>query len=183
MIATYLIGEPGAGKSTLLRELVGDVTFSQEPKPFGHLVYWGGERYDEVLAVQLGGLHETFPGTDRLSMGVQPKAIQFVTTSALGVPSLFAEGDRLATDSFFTALDEASGVFDVVLLDTPPAVCAERRAERGPQNDVWVKGRRTKVARLAERWAHKLTVIDGSRTMAEQIAALRELPGFVWTVR
>ena len=78
-------------------------------RPFAHTLYWRGP---EMVGAQLGAHHHDFPGTDRLSMGVQPIAIAAV--QARPWPVVIGEGDRLATAGFLDALAENSDRFDLV---------------------------------------------------------------------
>jgi hypothetical protein len=187
----YVLGVPGAGKSTLLREwarMPGISGKQVRTKPFSHTVYYGGSPVEDgrlvARAAQMGGHHTTFPGTDRLSMSVQPKAIEWLQGAPF--PMVFAEGDRLATDGFFQAVDETTrGQWDLVYLNTPPELAAERRAFRAQahgttQNASWVQGRVTKVNRLAKAWAHRTTLIAGDAPVASQLEVLTSLPVFAW---
>lgn len=171
--AMYLIGQPGAGKTTALGLALRGLAVYRMPKPIAHVVYTPTYGSDHVLGVQLGTLRDDFGGTDALALGVQPAAEKFVR--GLRVDSLVAEGDRLANDKFFAALVEAGWELQVVWLDVPDELAAQRRAERGSkQNAAWVKGRQTKVLRLAEAW--KAVRVDGTQPPAEVRAALEALP-------
>lgn len=176
MNAAYLVGAPGAGKSTLVRRVIGHkVQRRPVAKPFAHILYGA-----PVVACQLGGADPTFPGTDRLSMSVLPKAVEFLSTAP--APSVVAEGDRLAADKFLRALDAFCDDWALVWLDTPVELCAERRSARdgGAQNSSWVAGRVTKVLSHVERWSDRVVRIDGSAPMVDQMASLRSVSAFGW---
>ena len=92
-------GEPGSGKSTLMKEIL---------KHLEKYVYI--KCYDSfklVPYIQCGSVYilgkydegETFSGTDRMSMAVQPEAIKFLASLNKDSIILF-EGDRLFTSSF-----------------------------------------------------------------------------------
>lgn len=176
MLGAYLIGEPGAGKSTLAAELTKGVEAEYRPRPMAHVLYLAEGR---VAAAQIGGEHPTFPGTDRLSMSVQPRAIEWLEGAP--APVVWGEGDRLSTAGWLTALDAACDEWWLVLVATPPEVAAERRARRGSaQSETWLAGRRTKVHRLAERFAGRLVELDGAKDPASLAADARRLPAFAW---
>lgn len=174
MNLTYLIGEPGAGKSSLFAALTEGVPYYARKRPFAMTV-WG-----EHEVVELGEKRIGFPGTDTLSMSVQPRVIEWLEFEQ--APLVMGEGDRLATDSFFTNAAALGYEVTVVLLSVPEAVAEERRAARAtalgakPQNAAWAAGRRTKVRRLAESWAS--VTLDGSRPIAEVASEAMKLPVF-----
>lgn len=166
---TYLIGVPGSGKTTLMTLATAGLPVAQVRTPIPHLVYGDGE------AVQPGVARERFGGTDALSMNVMPKAVEWVRTTP--APYIVGEGDRLASPRFFAAAEEAGYTLAVVYLVCPDGLADRRRRERGSRQDPrWLKGRATKVQRLADRYAaHTLDCAEHPTTLARR---LRELPGF-----
>lgn len=166
----YLIGQPGAGKSTLFSKL-GLPKGRALKTPFLHTVYPSG-------LIQLGGLRETFSGTDTLPMDVQPKVIQWLKLSADDA-RVIAEGDRLANDLFFRAARSYGWELTAVYLCTPDNVAAQRRAERGStQNLSWIKGRSTKVANLAKFWCSPQWTLDGGLPVERLAKQLLQHPIF-----
>lgn len=158
----YFVGEPGVGKSTLVSAITMTWDRYDVAKPFAHIVYENG-------AIQLGAAHPTFPGTDRLSMSVIGKAIEFVQASE--APLILGEGDRLANIRFLEAASENYYV-TLVVCTIDEKTLAERRAKRGTeQNATWLQGRRTKVLNLAKAWHGDRIEV---RTDAQGVAALEE---------
>jgi deoxyadenosine/deoxycytidine kinase len=142
-------GNPGSGKTTLFR------------------AFMEGKRWDKVDANKLlpamyckeldlfvlGKYEagETFAGTDRLSMAVQPMVEEFALNTKSNI--LF-EGDRIFNQSF---LEFAAGLEDtelhIIYLDVPKHVLQERYAQRGSnQSATFLKGRETKYQNLLQNF-------------------------------
>lgn len=167
--AVYLVGLPGAGKSTAVRRALAacsrvDFRDGPEGAVLPHAVF-----SDSVtglpVAVELGAPHPTFPGTDRLSMAVEPKARRWVPWCAhawAGIP-LVAEGDRLATAGFFDVL-RAHYDLVVVHVAATDVVAEERRLQRAGSTppDSWVRGRATKVRNLVDRYGALVVEVDAT---------------------
>jgi dephospho-CoA kinase len=137
-------GEPGAGKTTLMKKLIA--TLGVEPKydAFKLVPYL---QKDNVYILGKYEEGETFAGTDRMSMAVQPEAIKFLDTLPSDAVVLY-EGDRLFTSSF---LENCLNKYDleIVYLSTTKNIRAERYKERGSnQNETWLAGRESKVANI-----------------------------------
>lgn len=139
-------GEPGAGKSTLMNEILDKYSWKLEydkVKLVPYLtntdgVYVLGKYFEEG---------QTFSGTDRMSMAVQPEAIKFLA-SLPGDSIVLFEGDRLFTASFLEhCLDNYD--LDIIYLETDKIIREERYKERGSnQNEIWLQGRETKIANI-----------------------------------
>lgn len=108
-------------------------------------------RWDDRKLIVLGDYRRKgFGGTDRLSMAVQPEAVQFLEGLEPGWTVLF-EGDRLFNLSF---LEECKGFCEVIpwVLTASDGVKHQRHLDReDTQDDKWLRGRATKVLRVAER--------------------------------
>lgn len=169
----YIIGEPGTGKSTLMAELTKDALAIESKAICPHIVYPDGLPWLRGTVAQLGRSRLLFPGTDTLSMGIQPQAISFVKSAYFDW--LLAEGDRLANPAFFQACEEAGGLY-LLTLTAPAEVISERLALRGSDQDqTWLAGRRTKVKNLTERYpAHVLTSDVPVEELARQVKELME---------
>ncbi len=175
---TYVIGAPGVGKSTAVAaaiRLLGWGEPTQELKPFAHQVYG---RYD---AVQLGKQADNgFPGTDTLSLGVNPKAVEFISNST--ARTVIAEGDRLANRRFLEAAATNYAV-SIVTIHAPLPVMYERMLERAaqngtpPQKESWWNGRYTKTQNL-RNWTHPGVThlsIDGTAPPSTVAACLAKI--------
>lgn len=138
-------GQPGTGKTTLFRAFMQNHEWERvEPKKMLPALYC------KALDLYVLGKYEdgeTFAGTDRLSMAVQPIAQCFVTETKSNI--LF-EGDRIFNQSF---LEFSMGLPDtdlqVVYLKVPDAMLKQRYADRGSdQSETFLKGRATKYSNI-----------------------------------
>ena len=134
-------GQPGTGKTTLFRKFIDNYEWNKcEPKKLLNALYC-----EEINTYILGKYEdgETFAGTDRLSMAVQPVAQEFVKESKSNI--LF-EGDRIFNQSFLEfvmALPEVD--LQVVYLKVPDDLLKQRYIDRGSdQSEIFLKGRATK---------------------------------------
>jgi uridine kinase len=140
-------GEPGAGKSTLMKEILEKLEKYVPLKCY--------DSFKLVPYIQCGSVYilgkydegETFSGTDRMSMAVQPEAIKFLASLDKDAVVLF-EGDRLFTSTFLEHCVENYDT-EIIYLETDKAVRQERYKERGSnQNETWLQGRETKIANI-----------------------------------
>ena len=138
-------GQPGTGKTTLFRKFMEGHEWERvEPKKMLPALYC------RELDLYILGKYEdgeTFAGTDRLSMAVQPVAQEFVkeTTS-----NILFEGDRIFNQSF---LEFSMGLentdLQVIYLKVPDAMLKQRYADRGSdQSETFLKGRATKYSNI-----------------------------------
>lgn len=152
MKAIYLIGIPGTGKSTIMKEFMK--TQSGE---------WKQDRPIDLLDTHVNGNFrvlgkyeegETFSGTDRLSMAVSPKAVEWISTK----PDEFivGEGDRLNNAGFFEACGDDLTIVHLTVSDEE----RERRyRERGSeQSDKFIQTVRTKCNNILERFGDQQTL-------------------------
>lgn len=146
--ALYVIGEPGVGKSTAFRLLTEHLPLGKPESVSDESPLLKVQRWDSglVLGFDTG---EGFPGTDRLSMAVQPHAMRWVTESDLP-KYVIGEGQRLANVAFLMALAARSDL-RVVHIRLDEAVAQSRRTKRGTgQNEKWAKAARSRAYNLAE---------------------------------
>ena len=147
----YLIGYPGSGKSTVMAGALGATRRDGEPirtiervekQPFAHTIYTDG-------IIELGRYREVYSGTDTLSLGVQPKVLDWMGKSNAEV--IVGEGDRLGNAKFFAAVEAQGRAVQVVYLKCAELVARHQAWDRGSRfNEAWLKGRITKVNRLFE---------------------------------
>jgi len=148
----YLIGGPGTGKSTLMRALTAGAT--RTPKAQAtvphELLRFPGD--DIPSGAEIGLRRPDFPGTDTLSMSINPIASAALTDGTWSTTRvLFGEGDRLANQAFLSTAHTHHNLH-VVFLRTDPRTVVERCSQRGSsQDETWLRGRITKSERLAGR--------------------------------
>jgi broad-specificity NMP kinase len=138
-------GSPGTGKTTLFRKFMEGKTWEKvEPKKMLPAMYC-----KELDLYVLGKYEdgETFAGTDRLSMAVQPIAQEFVSECQSNI--LF-EGDRIFNQSFLEfAMSLPNTDLQVVFLKAPKEILEARYKDRGSdQSETFLKGRETKYSNL-----------------------------------
>jgi uridine kinase len=137
-------GEPGAGKTTLMKKLIEYFQVQPEYNAFKLVPYL---RKDNLYILGKYEEGETFAGTDRMSMAVQPEAVKFLVSLPSNSIVLY-EGDRLFNSSFLEHCNENYDL-QIIYLKTDKSVRQERYKERGSnQNETWLQGRETKVANI-----------------------------------
>jgi broad-specificity NMP kinase len=138
-------GSPGTGKTTLFRKFMENKEweFVEPMKMLPAL-------YNKELDLYILGKYEegeTFAGTDRLSMAVQPIAQDFVRNCTSNI--LF-EGDRIFNQSFLEfCMGMPNTDLSVVFLKAPKEILEQRYKDRGSdQSETFLKGRETKYSNL-----------------------------------
>jgi energy-coupling factor transporter ATP-binding protein EcfA2 len=157
---TYLIGEPGSGKSTLAAHLTRGVAHAKREQPFAHMLYASG-------VYELGKRRPDFPGTDALSMSVQPMVLSWMRQTRPFL--ILGEGDRLGTASFFDEAEEAGFKVWLYVFDGAEQAALQRRIRGSDQDESWVDSRRTKVANIAKDRKHVRLPVGASLRYLEDI--------------
>jgi len=170
MKLVYIIGIPGTGKSTLMKALMKRIgkNWSQERvtdllDTHVHCKYEDEEDGDAAIVHHIRGTYrvlgkyeegETFSGTDRLSMAVAPKAIEWVKTKPNEV--IFGEGDRLNSKTFFEAVGED---LTIIHLKVSDSTREKRYEERGSnQSDKFIQTTKTKCQNVLEAFGDRSTL-------------------------
>lgn len=168
-------GQPGTGKTTLFRKFMESYTWERvEPKKMLPALYC------KELDLYILGKYEdgeTFAGTDRLSMAVQPVATKFVkeTTS-----NILFEGDRIFNQSFLEmAMDLKDVELQVVYLKVPDVMLKQRYVDRGSdQSETFLKGRATKYSNILSNFDLMSYITEFANTnLEEQAKVLAFLKG------
>ena len=168
-------GQPGTGKTTLFRKYMEDKTW-QETAPAKLVVAnYNTERDLYILGKYDDG--ETFAGTDRLSMAVQPPLQEWIASHNCNV--LF-EGDRVFNQSF---LEFCMGLPNtdllVVYLKAPKEILEQRYKDRGSdQSEQFLRGRETKYSNLQSNFDLMPYITEFANTnLEEQAKVLAFLEG------
>lgn len=162
-------GEPGSGKTTLMKALMEKYPTEKKYDSFKLVPY---HQKDSLYILGKYEEGEVFSGTDRMSMAVQPAAIEFLGTLPSDSVVLF-EGDRLFTASFLeNCLDKYD--LDIVYLSTEKETREERYKERGSeQNETWLAGRITKINNILTNMTLMFNVTKFKNdTLSEQGAVI-----------
>jgi len=118
------------GKSFLVKQFMSAHTGWKQVKLKKTLVASHLPRENLYVLGDYSDNTEMFAGTDRLSMAVQPEAMEFLSEIPTGTKVLF-EGARLFNPSFFyDCMDEDIG-FEILFLTASPKVLKERHKVRG----------------------------------------------------
>jgi len=158
-------GQPGTGKTTLFREFIDNYEWRKcEPKKLLNALYC-----EDIDTYILGKYEdgETFAGTDRLSMAVQPVAQEFVKETKSNI--LF-EGDRIFNQSFLEYVMALPAVdLQVVYLKVPDDMLKQRYADRGSdQSEIFLKGRATKYNNILSNFELMSYITEFANTNLEE---------------
>lgn len=148
----YIIGIPGTGKSTLMKSLMYGLAPAWEPERVIDLLDTEKSGKYRVLGKYLG--EGTFSGTDRLSMAVAPKAIEWISNKPNEI--IFGEGDRLNNKAFFEAAGDDLTIIHLTVNDTTRE---KRYAERGSdQSEKFIQTTKTKVQNIVDQFGPRATL-------------------------
>ena len=160
-------GQPGTGKTTLFRKYMeGKHWQAGEPTKLVSASY-NADRDLYILGKYEEG--ETFAGTDRLSMAVQPPLQEWIASNNCNI--LF-EGDRVFNQSF---LEFCMGLpntdLQVVYLKAPKDLLEQRYKDRGSdQSEQFLRGRETKYSNLLSNFDLMPYITEFSNTNLQEQA-------------
>ena len=158
-------GQPGTGKTTLFRKFMEGKTWIEvEPAKLVSAMY------NEEMDLYILGKYqegETFAGTDRLSMAVQPEMQKWIQTHNCNI--LF-EGDRIFNQSFLELCMGLTNVdLQVVYLKAPKEILEARYKDRGSdQSEQFLKGRETKYSNILANFELMPYITEFSNTNLEE---------------
>lgn len=155
MKVVYLIGLPGTGKTHVVREFMKRYAQWETSTPIKLLDSHSSNRIRVLGRYEEG---ETFAGTDRLSMAVNPQAIEYVEMCP---PELIiGEGDRLNNKAFFKACqNRRKEDLTILHLTVSDEERKRRYKERGSdQSEKFIQTVRTKVKNIVDEFGDKQTL-------------------------
>ena len=143
-----IVGIPGTGKSTLMKNWMSTREWSTD-KPVDLVDTHISDNIRVIVKYEEG---EVFSGTDRLSMAVQPKFLEFLE-SANNETVLF-EGDRLTSTKVFQRAIDLGWNVSIIHLTVSDIERERRYAEReSNQSEQFINGRKTKVGNVVEQFS------------------------------
>ena len=177
-----IMGVPACGKSTLMKKLISEydrrdwIPFKKEQLVTGIKLK---KQNLYILGTYADG--ETFGGTDRLSMAVQPKVKIFLQNIPAGSTVVF-EGDRLSNASFFEyVLDEEETLdLNIINIEVDKSIIAERHIDRkDEQSEQFCQSRETKYSNILSNFVLMDSIetfannnVDEQRIILEYISSL-----------
>jgi nicotinamide riboside kinase len=169
-------GIPGTGKTTLVRAVMANLAVDWEPVRPYELV---DAIYSKSLDTYVLGKYDQWyevngyaQGTDKLSMAVQPKAVEFLKETS---SSIIFEGDRLFTSTFLelcVALPETNT--QIVILKSNDL--QQRYAQRGSeQSEKFISGRKTKYENISSNFLLWENITERSHNTPDDTSAIVKL--------
>tara|TARA_R100000655_G_scaffold7920_5_gene21128 strand:+ start:2669 stop:3241 length:573 start_codon:yes stop_codon:yes gene_type:complete len=166
---TAIGGEPATGKSYIVKKIISENNLS-DTFMWGKLVR--GIKNDKISVLGIyGDSQDIFPGTDKLSMAVQPEVIQYIKLEATrnSLEHIIFEGDRLFKSSLFEIIKNDVD-FRIVVIKCDEEVKEQRHIKRkDEQNEKWLNSRKTAVNNIVNNYNHFLK-LNNTEQEANEIA-------------
>lgn len=155
MKIVYLIGIPGTGKTTVMRKFMSEFEDWKDDRPADLL----DTQYIKEKKLRVLGKYndeEVFGGTDRLSMAVAPKAIDWISNVLKTNEMIVGEGDRLNNKKFFESCGDSLTIIHLTVSDKERQ---RRYKERGSdQSEKFIQTTKTKVQNILEHFGPRATL-------------------------
>lgn len=158
-------GSPGTGKTTLFRKYMEDKQWIETAPAKLVAASYNTDRDLYILGKY--DPTETFAGTDRLSMAVQPPLQEWIATHNCNI--LF-EGDRVFNQSFLEfCMGLPNTELQVVFLSAPKSLLEQRYKDRGSdQSEQFLRGRETKYSNLQSNFELMPYITEFANTNLEE---------------
>ena len=146
----YFIGMPGCGKSTVMKEFMRRFEGWETDRPIDLLDSHVSGNIRVLGKYEEG---EVFCGTDRLSMAVSPKAIEYFTSKPNEI--IIGEGDRLNNKGVFNSVEDKI----IIYLTVSDEERQRRYIIRGSdQSDKFIQTVKTKCNNIIEAFGDQQTL-------------------------
>lgn len=140
-------GEPATGKTTLMFKLIESADDWKIIKPEKLLDAMYSEKLNLYILGKYASDGNTFQGTDRLSMAVQPDAVKFI--KSLNSGNVIFEGDRLFNQKFIDEIANVTEDYKVLILRVADSTLDQRHIDRkDDQDDKFKNSRKTKISNI-----------------------------------
>jgi broad-specificity NMP kinase len=158
-------GVPGTGKTTLFRKYMEDKEWVETAPAKLVTAMYNKDRDLYILGKYDEG--ETFAGTDRLSMAVQPPLQEWIASHNCNI--LF-EGDRVFNQSFLEfCMGLPNTELQVVYLKAPKDLLEQRYKDRGSdQSEQFLRGRETKYSNILSNFDLMSYITEFNNTNLEE---------------
>jgi broad-specificity NMP kinase len=158
-------GVPGTGKTTLFRKYMEDKSWIETAPAKLVVASYNQDRDLYILGKYDEG--ETFAGTDRLSMAVQPPLQEWIASHNCNI--LF-EGDRVFNQSFLEfCMGLPNTELQVVYLKAPQTMLEQRYKDRGSdQSEQFLRGRETKYSNILSNFDLMSYITEFNNTNLEE---------------
>lgn len=143
-------GEPAVGKSTIIKKFMeGSSWWKEEPEKL--VVTMKHDHHNIRIVGDYSDKDHKFPGTDRLSMAVQPQALKFFENTNAHI--LF-EGDRLFNRSLLEVVadwaDSSKVNFHIIIVEADKHVKHARHSDRkDDQEKQFLDAKETKIENIS----------------------------------
>lgn len=158
-------GVPGTGKTTLFRKYMEDKQWIETSPAKLVTAMYNTQKDLYILGKYDEG--ETFAGTDRLSMAVQPPLQEWIASHNCNI--LF-EGDRVFNQSFLEfCMSLPNTELQVVYLKAPKDLLEQRYKDRGSdQSEQFLRGRETKYSNILSNFDLMSYITEFNNTNLEE---------------
>ena len=170
-------GQPGTGKTTLFRKFMEDKKWIETAPAKLVVASYNTEKDLYILGKYEEG--ETFAGTDRLGMSVQPNMQEWIASHNCNV--LF-EGDRLTNSKFYDFLLNLPNTdVKIIILSTADIELKKRYISRGSnQSETFLKGRETKISNILNNFEYRDNIFQfNNQTLEDQKIILNFIDNFL----
>lgn len=174
---TAIGGNPGSGKTSLFKAFMKNKEFTDYKDKLVSAHY---NKANDLYILGRYAEGETFSGTDRLSMAVQPQLQAWLISNLSNV--LF-EGDRVFNTSFLEFCSKLPNTqLQIIYLNVELSTLQERYKERNSnQSEKFLQGRDTKYSNILSNFDLRdyITEFD-NKTLEHQNIILKYLNDTIW---